>query len=46
MFRELDRPFETAPKTTRESTSTRSQRARVPSRVQEIDGPGPSKLIY
>ena len=32
-FREVDRPFETAPKTTRESTSTRSRSVRIPSRV-------------
>ena len=31
-FRELDRPFETAPKTTRESTSTNSRLACTPSR--------------
>ena len=33
IFRELDRPLETAPKTTRESTSTKCRFARIPSRV-------------
>ena len=36
IFRELDLPFETAPKTTRESTITRSRRARTPSRVVRL----------
>ena len=34
--REHDRPFETAPKTTRESSSTKSRRACIPSRVTRL----------
>ena len=36
IFRELDRPFETPPKTTRDSTSTTSRRACTPSRVTRL----------
>ena len=36
IIRELDRPFETAPETTRESTSTMSRIARIPSRVMRL----------
>ena len=36
IFRELGRPFETAPKTTRESTSNKSRLARTPSRVTRL----------
>ena len=36
IFRELDRPFETAPKTTREPTSIKSRRAYTPSRVTRL----------
>ena len=36
IFRELDRPLKTAPKTTRESTSTKSRRACTPSRVTRL----------
>ena len=36
IFREPDRPFETAPKTTRESTSTKSRCALIPSRVTRL----------
>ena len=36
IIRELDLPFETAPKNTRESTRTRSRRARRPSRVIRV----------
>ena len=35
-FREPDRPFETAAKTTRESTSTKSRRACIPLRVNRL----------
>ena len=38
-FRELVRPFETAPKTTRVSTSTKSRRACTPPRVTRLRRP-------
>ena len=36
IFRELDRPFETAPKTTHEPTSTKSRRPCIPSRMTRL----------
>ena len=35
-FRQLERPFETVPKTTRDFTSTKSRLARIPSRVMRL----------